>query len=95
MVVAKLQLNLVICNLNYLYNMKTDIELFVVERAKELRINNNLSQADLAFKMNLSVGFIGKVESKVSSTKYNLNHINKLALIFNVSPREFLPNNAL
>ncbi|MFV0500858.1 MAG: helix-turn-helix domain-containing protein [Bacteroidales bacterium] len=75
--------------------MKTEIELFVIERAKEFRIKNKLSQADLAFKMNLSVGFIGKVESKVSSTKYNLNHINKLAHIFNVSPKEFLPYNTL
>lgn len=70
----------------------TNIELFVIKIAKELRIQNNLSQAELAFKLDLTAGFIGKVESTKSNNKYNLNHINKLSKIFNVSPKYFLPD---
>lgn len=72
--------------------MKTSIELFVIEKTKRLRIDNNISQAELAFKMGVSTGFIGKVESKTSPTKYNLNHINKLSEIFDVNPQSFLPD---
>ena len=42
--------------------------------------------------LDLSIGFIGDVESTKSRAKYNLNHINKLAEIFECSPREFLPD---
>lgn len=75
--------------------MKSKIEEFVILEVKKLRIKEKLSQADLAHRLNLSGGFIGKVESKKSSAKYNLNHINQLALIFNVSPQYFLPKSAL
>jgi transcriptional regulator with XRE-family HTH domain len=72
-------------------NKKTDIEIYVVSYAKTLRIKAKMSQADLAFKLNVSTGFIGKVESNLSTTKYNLNHINQLSKIFEVSPQSFLP----
>ena len=55
----------------------TEIEIFVVNQAKELRLKQKMTQADLAFKLNVSSGFIGKVESELSTTKYNLNHINQ------------------
>jgi transcriptional regulator with XRE-family HTH domain len=71
---------------------KTNIELFVINKVRELRIKSNLSQADLADKLEVTPGFIGKVESKNCSSKYNLNHINKLSKIFNISPKDFLPN---
>lgn len=75
--------------------MKTPIELYVIERIKSLRIEHGMSQAELAFKINVSSGFVGKVETPKLPTKYNLNHINKIASIFNVSPKEFFPNEAL
>lgn len=70
---------------------RTNIEIYVIHKTKELRLKNNYSQADLAFKLGVTTGFIGKIESTKSMNKYNLNHINKLAEIFNVSPKEFLP----
>jgi transcriptional regulator with XRE-family HTH domain len=72
-------------------NKKTDIEHYVVNYAKSLRINAKMSQAELAFKLNVSTGFVGKVESDLSTSKYNLNHVNQLAEIFAVSPQNFLP----
>ncbi|MGI8468944.1 MAG: helix-turn-helix domain-containing protein [Pyrinomonadaceae bacterium] len=76
-------------------NNKTSIEQFVIEKVKQFRIESNVSQADLAYKLGVSAGFIGKVESRKFSSKYNLNHLNKLAEIFNRSPKDFLPDNKL
>jgi len=75
--------------------LKTEIELYVIDVVRDLRNKNNWSQAVLATKLDVSTGFIGKVESSNSTSKYNLNHINKLAEIFNCSPKTFLPNKKL
>ena len=58
--------------------MLTKIEIFVINKVKEVRLSQNLSQADLAYKIDVSSGFIGKVESLKYNSKYNLNHINKI-----------------
>jgi transcriptional regulator with XRE-family HTH domain len=73
----------------------TNIEQYIIEQVKKKRIESGFSQADLAFSMNLSVGFIGKVESTKYNSKYNLNHINQLSKIFKCSPKYFLPDNYL
>ena len=73
-------------------NLKSDIEAYVINRVKELREHNNLAQSELAVKLNVSNGFIGQVESSKSPTKYNLNHLNKLAIIFNCSLKDFMPD---
>jgi transcriptional regulator with XRE-family HTH domain len=65
------------------------MELYAINRAKTLREQANLSQSELAFK------FVGQVESMKSASKYNLNHIDKLSVIFNCSPKEFLPDNPI
>lgn len=45
--------------------------------------------------LDVSFGFIGNIENPKYSAKYNLNHINKLAFIFECSPKDFLPLKAL
>lgn len=75
--------------------MANSIENYVIDVAKKLRIEKGMTQSDLAFALGVSYGFIGKVESSNFDTKYNLKHINKLALIFGVSPREFLPKEGI
>jgi transcriptional regulator with XRE-family HTH domain len=74
---------------------KTKINIYVIERVKEKRLENNLSQAALAYELNMSVGFIGKAESKKYSTHYNINHLNDLAKILKCSPQDFLPKKPL
>ena len=74
-------------------NKLTDIEIYVISVARELRIENGLTKSSLAFSLGVSSGFVGKVESSSSNSKYNLNHIKELSKIFNVSPRVFLPKN--
>lgn len=79
--------------LNHLYQtvLKTKIDSYVIERVKEKRIENGLSQSDLAYELGMSVGFIGKVESKNYPAHYNLRHLNDLAKILGCSPQDFLP----
>ncbi|WP_316797119.1 helix-turn-helix transcriptional regulator [Pedobacter agri] len=75
--------------------VKSEIELFVISKARALREQANFSQSELAFKLEVSNGFIGQVESPNSPSKYNLDHIDKLALIFNCSPKDFLPETSV
>jgi transcriptional regulator with XRE-family HTH domain len=72
--------------------MKTRIELFVINKVKEKRIEKGYSQAELADFLKLSSGFIGKIESLNHQAKYNLNHLNSLSKIFECSPQNFLPS---
>ena len=72
-------------------NNLSDIEIYVISVSRKLRIEKGMTQSDLAFRLGVSSGFVGKVESPTTSSKYNLNHIQELSKIFNVSPRFFLP----
>ena len=71
--------------------LKSKIDLYVIEKVKEKRLERDLSQAALAYELNVSVGFIGKTESNRYATHYNLRHLNDLARILKCSPQEFLP----
>ncbi|TAF82969.1 MAG: XRE family transcriptional regulator [Sphingobacteriales bacterium] len=71
------------------------IEQYVIDIVRRMRIEKKISQKKLSYDLNLSIGFIGDIESSKSRAKYNLSHINKLAEIFKCSPKDFLPNNSL
>jgi transcriptional regulator with XRE-family HTH domain len=71
--------------------LKSEIDLYVINKVREMRIESKFSQADIAFELDMSVGFIGKVESTKYSTHYNIKHLNQLARILNCSPQDFLP----
>lgn len=75
--------------------MKTAIDLYVIAKVREIRIEHNLSQADLAYQLNVSVGFIGQVESIKYPAHFNIKHLNELAKIFKCSPQDFLPKKPL
>lgn len=69
----------------------TQIEEYIIKRVKEMRTERGWSQQVLADYMNLSQGFIRDVESPRRNQKYNLNHINTLARVFECSFSEFFP----
>lgn len=71
--------------------MKSKIDQFVISKVKERRLEKNVSQADLANELGMSVGFIGKVESSKYPSHYNIKHLNQLAKILECSPQDFLP----
>ncbi len=71
------------------------IDRFVIQRVKDFRVENGMTQMALSQKLNMSDSFIGHVESPKRRDKYNLTHLNALAKIFKCSPRDFLPEKPL
>jgi transcriptional regulator with XRE-family HTH domain len=71
------------------------IEQFVIDAVKSKRVERGWSQKELSYQLDLSLGFIGDIENPKYRAKYNLNHINELAKVFNCSPRDFLPEKPL
>jgi Predicted transcriptional regulators len=72
--------------------LKTKIELYVINAVRSRRLEQKMSQATLAYCINVSRGFVGDVENPKMPAKYNLNHLNEIAKVFNCSPKEFLPD---
>ena len=70
----------------------TNIEEFVIQKVKAMRMERKWSQVELADYMNLSPSFIADIENPNLRAKYNLNHLNVLAKVFSCSPKDFLPN---
>jgi transcriptional regulator with XRE-family HTH domain len=75
--------------------MKSKIDQYVINKVKDRRLEKNVSQADLAYELGMSVGFIGKVESSKYPSHYNIKHLNLLAKILECSPQDFLPKKPL
>ena len=75
--------------------MLTKIEVFVINKVRELRTDKKVSQAELSYRIGVSLGFIGKIESLKYNSKYNLNHINNIAKALGISPKELLPKESL
>ncbi|MFI5195468.1 MAG: helix-turn-helix domain-containing protein, partial [Chitinophagales bacterium] len=74
---------------------KTKFEIAVIEKVTEMRRQKGFSQEYIAAILNTTKGFIGQVESQNHPSKYNLNHLNKLAYEMGCSPKEFMPNDPI
>lgn len=72
-------------------SQKSKIDWFIVNKVREIRLGIGITQEDVAMHLNLSVGFIGHIESPKFRAKYNTIHLNELARLFKCSPRDFLP----
>lgn len=70
------------------------IEQYVIDFVSALRAKHNLRQEDIGIIIGVSRSFIKSIESGKSRAKYNLNHIDKLADHFGLSPKDFLPEKA-
>ncbi|WP_207511063.1 helix-turn-helix domain-containing protein [Longitalea luteola] len=76
--------------------MRSAIDTYVIEKVKEKREAAELSQEELSIRAGFkSNGFVGQVESPNYSKRYNIQHLNKFAAVFNCSPRDFLPEKPL
>jgi transcriptional regulator, XRE family len=93
--VRKITKNCIFAQIFNTLQMLTPIEQFIIEKVRKIRTDRNISQAELASSIGVSIGFIGKVESLKYNTKYNLNHINNIAKILNISPKDLMPEQAL
>ena len=69
----------------------TPLELYVIQKVKKERLLRSISQDKLSLLMGLSKKFVSKVENINRTEKYNLNHLNKIAAVFNCSMRDLIP----
>ena len=69
--------------------MKSKIDLFVITRIKERRMQKNISQRGLAAILDCSPSFIGQVESEKFDVKYSVHQVFLVAQFFECSPAEF------
>jgi transcriptional regulator with XRE-family HTH domain len=74
---------------------KSEIDLYIINKVKNLRTEHKLSQAILAVKLGVSDAFIGQIENPKNRCKYSIEQLNNLAVIFNCSPKDFLPDKPL
>ena len=70
---------------------KTEIQLYVINKVKELRKAANLSQEKLSLELKLDSSFVGHAERLKREEKYNLNHINEIAKYFDVPIASLFP----
>jgi len=73
----------------------SEIEQFVIDKIREIRLLKKISQRQLSLSMGLNGKFVGNVESTKTPEKYNINHINKIAEIFQCSIKDFFPDNPI
>lgn len=73
----------------------TKIESYIIEQVRKRRNERGISQMELSQKLGLSSSFVSHVESPKRRAKYNINHLNELAKIFECSPKDFWPDKAL
>ena len=54
--------------------LKTEIELFIINKVRALREERNIGQKKLAIELKLSSSYIGNAENPYNKAKYNFNH---------------------
>ena len=79
------------CALCNTMGMKSNFELAIVENVKKIRNLHKKSQPYIAMILDVSDGYIGQIESSKSSSMYSYDQLNKIALEFNCSPKDFFP----
>lgn len=72
-----------------------EIEKYIIQRVKELREKNKLTQMELSLRLGKGVGFIGDIEAPSKKAKYNIKHLNAIAKIFKCSPKDFWPTKGI
>ena len=69
----------------------SDVEQYIIDRVKEIRTEKGISQRELSYLLEMSQGFIAKVENPNLRAKYNINHVYKIAEVFHCEIMEILP----
>ena len=69
----------------------SEIDLYLINRVRDIRVQKNISQLKLALALGLSEGAISKIENPRDRAKYNIRHINLLAKALKVEFSELFP----
>ncbi|MBT1696070.1 helix-turn-helix transcriptional regulator [Fulvivirgaceae bacterium PWU4] len=67
------------------------LDLYIINRVKELREKKNISQDNLSVRMGFSEKFVGSVENPTLGAKYNIRHLNLLAKSLDCTLWDLLP----
>lgn len=76
-------------------SVKSEIEQYVIDRVKDIRVSKGVSQAKLAHLIDLSVGFVGNVENPKHVAKWNINHLNRISTELDVPFKDFFPERGI
>ena len=63
---------------------KTEYQILIINRVKKLRVQNEVSQQQLALVLGCTNGHVGNIESMKYSNKYTLKQLNTIANHFKV-----------
>jgi len=69
-----------------------EIERFVIKRIKEIREAKRVTQEELSLSIGKNIGFISQIEAPSKKAKYNLIHLNLIAIALGCSIKDFLPD---
>lgn len=69
-----------------------EIERYVIKRVKEIRESKSITQEDLSLSIGKNIGFISQIEAPSKKAKYNLIHLNLIAIALGCSIKDFFPN---
>jgi transcriptional regulator with XRE-family HTH domain len=69
-----------------------EIERYVIKRIKEIRESKGIPQEELSLSIGKNIGFISQIEAPSKKAKYNLIHLNLIALALGCSIKDFFPN---
>lgn len=58
----------------------SELDFYLIERVRELRLKSNLSQVMLAHKLGVSEGYIGNIENPKQTAKYNIRMLSRIAI---------------
>ncbi len=74
----------------------SELDFYLIEKVRELRKKENISQVQLAQKIGVSEGFIGHVENPKQNHKYNIRMLNRIANALKIkSYSDFFPDKVL
>ena len=73
----------------------SEIDLYLINKVREIRVPLDLSQVKLSILMGLAEGAVGKIENPKERAKYNIRHLNLLAKALKCSPKDLMPEKPL
>nr|WP_322625889.1 helix-turn-helix transcriptional regulator [uncultured Flavobacterium sp.] len=68
------------------------IELYIIEKVKEIRKSKKISQQVLSLAIGKGTSFISDIEAPSKTAKYNVLHLNLIAKALDCSPKDFWPD---
>ena len=71
------------------------VERYAIEKVKAKRLAVKMTPGQLSRRLGIDSYFVAHVESDNYMDKYNLNHLNAIAIILHCSIKEFIPRSPL